>query len=186
MRVIAGEHGGRRLQAVPGKNTRPTTDKNKESLFNIIGPYFAGGIALDLFAGSGALGIEALSRGCDQAYFMDRNRSAIQTIKQNIESLRLSDQAQVYPGEGFKNLTRIRSAQPDLQFDLVFLDPPYHEQKLLANLETLLADHWLADQAVVVCEMEEHDQMPDQVGALTCIKNVVYGLTRFVIYEKEA
>ena len=84
MRIIAGEFGGRRLKAVPGMKTRPTTDKIKESMFNIIGPYFDGGRALDLFAGSGGLSIEAVSRGVDQAVLIDRQYQAIKTIKENI------------------------------------------------------------------------------------------------------
>ena len=82
MRIIAGKFGGRRLKAVPGMKTRPTTDKVKESMFNIIGPYFDGGNVLDLFAGSGGLSIEAVSRGADQAYLIDRQYQAIKTIKE--------------------------------------------------------------------------------------------------------
>lgn len=81
MRVVAGEYGGRRLNAVPGRKTRPTTDKVKEALFSSIGPYFAGGSSLDLFAGSGGLSIEAVSRGIDHAVMVDRQYAAVQVIK---------------------------------------------------------------------------------------------------------
>jgi len=96
MRVISGERKGTRLKAVPGSATRPTTDKVKESLFNIIGPYFAGGDALDLYAGSGGLGIEALSRGCDHAVFVDKQTKAIQTIQENLRVTRYEANATVY------------------------------------------------------------------------------------------
>ena len=85
MRVVAGEFGGRRLKAVPGMKTRPTTDKVKESMFNIIGPYLNGGNVLDLFGGSGGLSIEAVSRGADSATLIDRQYQAIKTINENIE-----------------------------------------------------------------------------------------------------
>src|SRR5690625_4954895 len=91
MRVISGEFKGRRLKAVPGNSTRPTSDKIKESVFHMLGPYFSGGHCLDLFAGSGALGIEALSRGINNVHFNDRNGKAIQTIKNNLQMLNVDD-----------------------------------------------------------------------------------------------
>ncbi|MBJ3791977.1 16S rRNA (guanine(966)-N(2))-methyltransferase RsmD, partial [Bacillus sp. OA1] len=96
MRVVSGKCKGHPLKAVPGNTTRPTTDKVKESIFNMIGPYFDGGIALDLFGGSGGLGIEALSRGIDKVIFVDRDSKAIKVIHQNLESCRVQEQAEVY------------------------------------------------------------------------------------------
>ncbi|RBN41004.1 16S rRNA (guanine(966)-N(2))-methyltransferase RsmD, partial [Priestia megaterium] len=93
MRVVAGLYKGHALKAVPGYSTRPTTDKVKEAIFNMIGPFFEGGTALDLFGGSGGLGIEALSRGIDKVIFVDRDGKAIQTIKANLASCRLEDRA---------------------------------------------------------------------------------------------
>src|SRR5699024_10406332 len=84
MRIISGTYGGRPLESLPGQNTRPTGDKLKETLFNIIGPYFSGGKVLDLYAGSGALGIEAVSRGMDEAVLVDNNHTAVNVIKENI------------------------------------------------------------------------------------------------------
>src|SRR4051794_16080351 len=96
MRVVSGSCKGKVLKAVPGNSTRPTTDKVKEAMFNIIGPYFDGGIGLDLFAGSGGLGIEALSRGLDKVIFVDRDGKAIQTIHDNIHSCQFDDKVEVY------------------------------------------------------------------------------------------
>lgn len=97
MRVIAGKYKKRNLKAVPGRNTRPTTDRNKENMFNLIGPYFDGGNCLDLFGGSGALGIEALSRGMNALYTVDMNYQAFLTIKDNFDALGLEAPiAQVY------------------------------------------------------------------------------------------
>lgn len=94
MRVIAGERKGHALKAVPGNNTRPTTDKVKESLFSIIGPFFDGDMVLDLFAGSGGLGIEALSRGAERAVFIDQAALAIKTIRQNLEGCHFTERAE--------------------------------------------------------------------------------------------
>ena len=95
MRVISGSKKGLPLKAVPGTNTRPTTDKVKESIFNMIGPYFDGGIAVDLFAGSGDLGIESLSRGIDLCIFIEKDQKAIQTINENLKKCRFEDQRNI-------------------------------------------------------------------------------------------
>ena len=99
MRVVAGTAKGLPLKAVPGTSTRPTTDKVKESIFNMIGPFFDGGTAVDLFAGSGGLGIEALSRGIDRVIFTDKDRKSIETIRANLEKTKLQEQAEVYKVE---------------------------------------------------------------------------------------
>ena len=96
MRVIAGKFKSRQLKSVDSSHTRPTTDKNKENLFNMIGPYFDGGICLDLFGGSGGLGIEALSRGMDELYSVDKQYKAFATIRENFKLLKIEDVAHVY------------------------------------------------------------------------------------------
>ena len=96
MRVIAGKFKSRQLKSVDSKLTRPTTDKNKENLFNMIGPFFDGGVCLDLFGGSGGLGIEAISRGMDELYSVDKQYKAFATIKENIQTLKIQDAAHVY------------------------------------------------------------------------------------------
>src|SRR6476620_7456044 len=99
MRIISGNKKGLPLKAVPGKGTRPTTDKVKESIFNMIGPYFDGGNGLDLYAGSGGLGIEGLSRGLDSVIFVDQDKKAIQTIHDNLTFTKLDGMAEVYRTE---------------------------------------------------------------------------------------
>lgn len=183
MRVIAGEHGKRKLKAVPGKNTRPTTDKIKESVFNMIGPYFDEETTiLDFYAGSGALGIEALSRGAHYAYFCERNRQALTTIRENITTLGLENRAEVLGGNNLRALAQLREQHPTLNFDLVFLDPPYKKQQLVKTLTMLVNDNWLKKTSRVICEMEKTDELPDEVAGLGKIKDVTYGITRIVIY----
>src|SRR5690625_5258619 len=102
MRVIAGQFKGRRLKTVPGKNTRPTSDKIKEAVFHMMGPFFQGGQCLDLFAGSGSLGIEAYSRGMDSVTFIDHSNQAIKCIRTNVKELQMEDNSQIYRNDAFR------------------------------------------------------------------------------------
>ncbi|EIJ79461.1 methyltransferase [Bacillus methanolicus MGA3] len=131
MRVISGACKGRILKAVPGSSTRPTTDKVKEAIFNMIGPYFDGGLGLDLFAGSGGLGIEALSRGLSKVIFVDKDKKAIQIIHENIKTCGLMEQSEVYLNSAERALKAI--IKRGLVFDFIFLDPPYKKQQIPKN-----------------------------------------------------
>ncbi|KKD47061.1 16S rRNA (guanine(966)-N(2))-methyltransferase RsmD [Listeria seeligeri] len=181
MRVIAGERKGHALKAVPGNNTRPTTDKVKESLFSIIGPFFDGDVVLDLFAGSGGLGIEALSRGAERAVFIDQAQAAIKTIRLNLESCHFTDRAEVYRNEAERALKLLH--KNEWKFDLVFLDPPYKKQqleKLLLQLEKLAL---VSENGRIICEHDKEAVMPDTVGNFVKIKAVSYGITVLSIFE---
>jgi 16S rRNA (guanine966-N2)-methyltransferase len=118
MRVIAGEFRSRRLKSIPGAATRPTPDRLRETLFDILGPRVEGTAFVDAYAGTGAVGIEALSRGAAHAYFLERNRAALDAIRENLASLSLESRATVVPGGALAGLTRHASG-------IVFLDPPY-------------------------------------------------------------
>jgi len=118
MRVIAGEFRSRRLQSIPGDATRPTPDRLREALFNILQNRIQGAIFLDAYAGTGAVGIEALSRGASHAIFLERHREALDAIRSNLKSLGLGGRATVVKGQVLTQLPRHRA-------DLVFLDPPY-------------------------------------------------------------
>lgn len=150
MRVIAGKYRSRRLKTVDSSSTRPTTDKNKENLFNMIGPYFEGGICLDLFAGSGGLGIEALSRGMDELYSVDKQYKAFQVIKDNFQNLHITDKAHVYKMDYRKALDKFKDL--GLSFDLVLLDPPYSMKMNQGIIDYLLDNHMLHDQCMIVIE----------------------------------
>lgn len=185
MRIIAGEYRGVPLKAVPGRGTRPTSDKVKEALFSCIGPYFDGERVLDLYAGSGALGLEALSRGAGCLYAFERDRQALTTIAANCDKLKLElgEKIKLFPGDNHKALKRLRERESHLQFDLVFLDPPYAKQRLACELAQLEAEQWLADQAIVSCECSASDTLPEVVGSLVSFRDSVYGQTRLVLYQ---
>ncbi|MTH52611.1 16S rRNA (guanine(966)-N(2))-methyltransferase RsmD [Bacillus mangrovi] len=180
MRVVSGSLKGRPLKAVPGSSTRPTTDKVKEAIFNMIGPYFDGGRALDLFGGSGGLGIEALSRGADSCIFVDREQKAVQTIHLNLEACRLKDQAEVYRNDAERALKAI--LKRDLRFQLVFLDPPYKQQKLKALINYISEMKLVDDGGYIVAEHGTEVSLPDEIGGCRLIKHETYGAAAVSIY----
>jgi 16S rRNA (guanine966-N2)-methyltransferase len=180
MRVVAGLYKGHALKAVPGYSTRPTTDKVKEAIFNMIGPFFEGGTALDLFGGSGGLGIEALSRGIDKVIFVDRDGKAIQTIKANLASCRLEDRAEVYRNDAERALKAIKKRE--LIVDLLLLDPPYKAQKLKALIETVSEENLLAKTGIIVAEHSHDVQLDNEIGLFEKIKSETYGIIGVSIY----
>lgn len=181
MRVITGEYGGRRLKAVPGENTRPTTDKIKESLFNMIGPYFDGGNCLDLFAGSGGLAIEAVSRGMDKAVLIDKAPAAIKVIQENIAVTKEEEKFKVIRGDAARVINNLKSEQQ--VFDLVFLDPPYAKQQIVSQIEALLDKNMLSPEALIVCEVDKKVDLPETIKQAQVYKSAEYGITKIMIYE---
>ena len=150
MRIVAGKFRSRLIQAPKGEQTRPTLDKVKEAIFSRIGPYFDGGMMLDLFAGSGSMGLEALSRGIEHVYFVDRSPAATAVIKANAASLKVEDQCDIWKCDCFAALRRL--AQEGVQFDLVYLDPPYQKQQLHKIMQQLDELNLVCDQGHVILE----------------------------------
>lgn len=181
MRVVSGQYKGKSLKAVPGNSTRPTTDKVKESIFNMIGPYFNGGECLDLFAGSGGLGIEALSRGADKAIFVDRDGKAIGTIYDNLKSCQLEERAEVYRNDFKRALKAL--VKRGLSFDTIFLDPPYAKQQLKEILEMVSENNLLKKKGVIVCEHGTDVQLPERVDELILKREETYGMIRISIFS---
>ena len=182
MRVVAGTLKGRSIKAVKGTNTRPTTDKVKESIFNIIGPYFDGGVALDLFGGSGNLGIESLSRGIDRVIFVDRETIAINTIKQNVKDLKIEDKVEIYRNDAFKALKAI--VKSCLQFDLILLDPPYKGQRINEIIEFIHENELLAMDGIIMAECLKEDELHESIGDIHQVKREIYGITAITIYNR--
>jgi 16S rRNA (guanine966-N2)-methyltransferase len=174
MRVVAGSLGGRRLRAVPGRETRPTSDRVREALFSIIGERVDGARVLDLFAGTGALAIEALSRGAATAVLVEQAPPAVAVIRANLEDLGVGRRATV-------RRTRVESylrGQRDGPFDLVFLDPPYAiDVGLLAGLLARLARGALAPGALVVLESSSRAEAPPWPAGMVPADRRRYGDT---------
>lgn len=181
MRVIAGKAKGRILKSVPGMNTRPTTDKVKESIFNMIVPYLQGGIVLDLFAGTGGLGIEALSRGMDHGIFIDHDRKSIEVIKSNIEAAGFTEAAEIYKNEAERAIKALEKRK--IQFDLIFLDPPYKLEILERLIGKLIQSRLVSPNGMIVCEHDSKVQMSDEIESAQVIKRAEYGSTGITIYR---
>jgi len=157
MRVIAGSAKGTPLQTVPGSGTRPVSDRVKEAVFNILGDDVVGSHVLDLFAGTGSVGIEALSRGAKQAVFVEKNHRAILTLRANLQRARLQDRARVIQSDVFKFL-----ASPAEPFDLIYIAPPQYQGLWSKTLLALDGNHaWLPPEGVVIVQI-----FPKELGAL--------------------
>lgn len=155
MRIIAGTAGGRRITAPEGNNTRPTLDRVRENLFNILQAKIYSSRVLDLFAGSGALSLEALSRGAEYAVLIDNNRNAHQVQKANLESLGFSDRAEVYLCDWKKAAELLENK--GCVFDIIFLDPPYHMKDLQDVFDAVC--RLLADNGTVILEHEAKSEI---------------------------
>ena len=169
MRVIAGEARGRRLEALPGTEiTRPTMDQVKEAMFSIVQFDLPGARVLDLYAGSGQLGIEALSRGAARCVFLDENREAVNIVMKNCKNCGVFDRSRVNIGEAARYLSACHE-----QFDIVLLDPPFHT----GTLEKILpgVDKCLAPGGIAICESETGLVLPAEVGGMTLKKQYKYG-----------
>ncbi|WP_281267679.1 16S rRNA (guanine(966)-N(2))-methyltransferase RsmD [Streptohalobacillus salinus] len=184
LRVVAGEHKGRKLNTVANKLTRPTSDKVKEALFNRIGPFFNGGVALDLFAGSGGLGIEALSRGIDKVIFVDQQLQAIQKVKENLTSLALNERAEVYRNDAFRALKAL--GKREIIFDYIFLDPPYKQDFYDKILEALTKYNLTNENTLLILEHDTSVVLPEIIHGFKQLRSEKYGgITVISLYQKE-
>jgi 16S rRNA (guanine(966)-N(2))-methyltransferase RsmD len=178
-RVITGRAKGRRLRMVPGDSTRPITDRAKEALFSILGDWIVGVRALDLFGGTGAVGIECLSRGADFVHFIDLNRAAVETIQANLRHCQLEAQATIERGDSFAFLQRYRG-EP---FDLVYIAPPQYQGMWRKAL--LLVDarpELLAENGTVIVQMHPREDAPVELSFLMEYDRRRYGSVLLVFY----
>ena len=178
MRVITGSAGGRRLAALEGVATRPTGDKVKEGIFSAIQFDIEGRKVLDLFAGSGQMGIEALSRGASFALFCDNNPDAVKIIRANVETTGFAASSQV----SACSYGELLCTTP-YKFDIAFLDPPYHGGFLPKAAEEVVKV--MAPYGIIICEHDEKLQMPETVGGFKLKKRYRYGKTAVSLYRGE-
>ncbi len=182
MRIIAGAFKGRRLAPVKGR-TRPTAAKVREAVFDILGPAVVGVRVLDLFAGTGALGIEAMSRGAVAAVFVEDHPEAVKALRRNLEDLGLQGQTRVWPLPVTAALKKL--AGQGERFDLAFLDPPYGGVKATAALAALASLDLLAAAARVVVEHSRRETLPEESGRLKRTEVRRYGDTQVAFYLLE-
>lgn len=183
MRVITGMARGRKLKAPKGMTTRPTSDRVKEALFNVLGSRIVDSKFLDLFAGSGGVGIEALSRGAKLVTFVEENPKVIDVINDNLIVTGLKSRATIYRSNAYRAMEKLQGQEC---FDIIFLDPPYlkgHETECLQQIERCKL---LSPEGLVVVESSKRDELPQTVGTLTLQKSQHYGDTKLTYYTPDS
>ena len=180
MRVITGTARGRRLKELSGMETRPTTDRVKEGLFNIIQFDIEGRRVLDLFGGTGQLGIECLSRGADRAVFVDQRKDAAALIRDNLRTTELADRGQVVQGDSLAYLSSCRE-----KFHLIFLDPPYASELLEQALKTIVRFDILSGNGIIVCETPADRVLPEVPAPYRKGRDYRYGMIKLTLYRRD-
>ncbi len=182
LRIISGTARGMKLRDVPGDSTRPITDMVKEALFNIIGPDIEGAAIWDLFAGTGAVALEALSRGASFAKLSDNNRNALQTIHSNLIHTRLDEKAKVIRGDAFSLLRSI----PERQYDYIYIAPPQYKE-MWKEAITLVDEHseWLVDDGWVIVQIHPREFEKLALTNLDNFDERKYSNTLLVFYQKK-
>lgn len=180
MRIITGEYKGRRLRGPEDNSVRPTADKVKEALFSIIADKLWGSRVLDLFAGTGSLGLEALSRGAESCLFGDNSRESLKIIKSNIEMCGAGQKAEVMAGDYRKVLMNAKG-----QFDIIFLDPPYGKGFLEKSITLIGEEGLLKEGGLIIAEHRKEEELPETVQGFYREKERKYGIVKLSIYVHE-
>ncbi|TET38870.1 MAG: 16S rRNA (guanine(966)-N(2))-methyltransferase RsmD [Anaerolineales bacterium] len=181
MRVIAGKAKGRKLQMVPGQDVRPIGDRVKESLFNIIGADIREARFLDLFAGTGSVGIEALSRGADRVLFIDENRRAVETIRKNLEHTKLLEEGAVEQRDAFQLLKYKPKIEP---FDYIYVAPPQYKGMWLKGLRAIDDNvAWMNPDAWVIAQIDPDEYEEMELSNLIEFDQRRYGKTLLIFFE---
>ncbi len=181
MRVITGSARGRRLKELKGMEIRPTTDRVKEAIFSIIQFDVEGRKVLDLFGGTGQMGIEALSRGASRCVFVDIRKEAVQLIKENLRHTELEDRAEVVQEDYLSFLNRSRE-----KFDLIILDPPYETEIIKKALQSITSIDKVSENGIIICENGSNSEWPILPEPYELQKEYRYGNVRVALYRRRA
>ncbi|HEU7705783.1 16S rRNA (guanine(966)-N(2))-methyltransferase RsmD [Streptococcus pneumoniae] len=179
MKIVSGIYGGRPLKTLEGKTTRPTSDKVRGAIFNMIGPYFEEGRVLDLYAGSGGLSIEAVSRGMSSAVLVERDRKAQTIVAENIQITKEIGKFQLLKMDAERALEQVSG-----EFDLVFLDPPYTKEQIVADIEKMAERELFSEDVMVVCETDKAVELPEEIACLGIWKEKIYGISKVTVYVR--
>ena len=174
MRVISGSARGTTLHSIDDMNTRPTLDRVKESLFNIIQNQVEDAVVLDLFAGSGAIGIEFLSRGAEKVYFCDKSPKAIDMIKKNLDKTKLKDKATILNNDYIDCIDKIKN----IKFDIIFLDPPYKENFSKQAIKKISESKLLKNEGIIIVETDEPERDIKEIENIN-IDYKIYDLRKY-------
>ena len=184
MRIISGRAKGTKLYTLEGIETRPTLDRVKESIFNIIQNQIRGSVVLDLFAGSGAIGLEMLSRGASKAIFCDKSKDAIQIIKKNIEKTRMEQYVEIYNSDYNSTLEKIKK----YKFDIIFLDPPYNTDYIYGSLKKITELDLVNEEGLIILETDDEERVLKEIEniKLKIVDKRKYGRAAIIFLKKEA
>ncbi len=179
MRVVSGKARGLKLKSIESDSTRPTKDMVKEALFSMLLSYVDDATVLDLFSGSGAIGIEALSRGASKCYFNDNNKECIDVINENLEKAKFSDLAEVFHLDYLDMLKEVRN----VSFDIIYVDPPYNKGLGKKAIETISSYDLLKKNGVLVFETDTYEETPEMIGNYIKFKSKKYGRNIISFYK---
>ena len=179
LRIIGGEWRGRKLRFPDAPNLRPTPDRVRETIFNWLAPMLHGARCLDLFAGSGALGLEALSRGAAYATFVDSHKKATQALKGHLDLLNANDKAEVLQIDSVKFLNNQAS-----RYDLIFLDPPYQLDFMEKVVPLLEENGWLTENAMLYLEVEKRQSLPELPANWQQLKEKTAGEVNYFLFQR--
>lgn len=182
MRVISGSKKGHKLKAPKGMDVRPTEDRIKESLFNILRPLKLDAIVLDLFAGSGSIGIEFLSRGAEKSYFVDIASASIATIKDNLKNTNFMDKSIIINRDAVKALNHF--IEENIKFDYIYIDPPFKQHELFNKiLQILSSSNLILETGVVIIEHEKSFKLQEEINDFIMYDNRDYGSKTLSFYS---
>ncbi len=185
LRIIAGEWRGRKLRFPDAPNLRPTPDRVRETVFNWLAPTIHGARCLDLFAGSGALGLEALSRGAAFTTFVDSHKKVTQALQEHLILLNAKGKAEVLQIDGMKFLSHTKFLNTEAKiYDLVFLDPPYHLDFMKKVVPLLEANGWLSDNAMLYLEIEKRQSLPELPENWKMLKEKIAGEVNYFLFQR--
>lgn len=183
MRVISGSARGLKLKSPKGMDVRPTTDRVKESLFNIISNHILDSFILDLFSGTGSLGIEALSRGAQRCTFVDSSRDSIEIIKDNLKNTKFIDKSEVIFSDTISAINKLGVKRD--KFDIIFMDPPYLKNLIVPVLKEIIKRELLEEDGIIIIEHDTKDIIPDNVDNLNKYREKKYGNTTLSFFAWE-
>ena len=180
LRIIGGEWKGRKLRFPDAPNLRPTPDRVRETIFNWLAPIIHGARCLDLFAGSGALGLEALSRGAGFTTFVDSHKKVTAALKEHLDLLNTNDKAEVLQMDGVRFLNNTAHT-----YDLIFLDPPYHLDFMQKVVPLLEENGWLANNAMLYLEIEKRQSLPELPANWVQLKDKTAGEVSYFLFQRK-
>lgn len=184
MRIISGKHKSRLLTTLEGLDTRPMTDRMKESVFNTIGPYFDGDVVLDLFGGSGALSLESISRGASFAYIVEKSYQAVKVINTNIKNLKEETSTKVFNTDYKVALNKF--INENIKFDIIFLDPPYKLNLCGEIIDKIIENDMLKDKGIICAQYVRGNFTPSENDYYEVIKNYTLASSELCIMQKKS